>query len=106
MASAQEAVERVQDYLADRLSLENFEDWSASYMQNIHNSGDASAQSIARMIRSILNAYGDDCSDSAMRQEFEEAIRPFVSFPENRYGDPSPFPIPQSSALMKLSKVA
>lgn len=103
MVNAQEPVERVQDYLADRISLERFEDWSASFVQNIHNTGDADAQRLARLIRSALNAFEDDQEDSALRHELAELIRPFF---ENRYGDPSPFPIAQSSAVMKLSKAA
>jgi len=98
MANVQEAVDRVSAYLADQLSLEGLEDWSASYIQSIYQMGDAEAQTVAHLIRSILNAYEDDQSDTGLRQELAEAIDPFfVRFAETRYGDPSLFPIPKSN---------
>jgi len=69
MINAHEAVSRVSDFLANRISLEEFEDWSASYMLNIYRDGNAEAQNFARLIRSILNAFEDDETENRIRQE-------------------------------------
>jgi hypothetical protein len=68
----------VSSFLANRMSLEEFEDWSASYLANVYRTGDAEAQSFARQIRSILNAYEDDEVEDGMRRELANTVRPFV----------------------------
>ena len=78
MANAQEGVDRVNEFLAHEMSLEAFEDWSASYILDIRRVGDAEAQSFASLIRSIVNAFEDDEDDAGMRKELATAIRPFV----------------------------
>ena len=78
MASLQEAIDRVSSYLANRESLESFEDWSADYLQAAYRSGDDAALGKAVLIRAILNAYEDDSSDTVMRGELANTIRPFV----------------------------
>ncbi len=78
MASAQEAIDHISDYLAKRMPLESFEDWSASYMRDVYRTGDARAQALGQLVRSILNAFEDDSAEDAMRGELANAIRPFV----------------------------
>jgi hypothetical protein len=86
MARAHQAIEKIEDLLADMMSLEDFEDWSASYIQSIHRIGNREDQELAHLVRSILNAFEDDDNESALRQELASAIRPFV---ERRvYSDP------------------
>ena len=97
MASVEESVERVSAFLANRLSPELFEDWSASYVSAIGSHDDSDGAKVARLIRSILNAYEEDETDLAMRAELAETIRPFVKpFSENRYGDSSCVPVSRS----------
>ena len=98
MTKAQEAIEQVAAYLANHLPLEGLEDWSASYVQNIHQTKDVEAQRIAVLIRSILNTYDEEESEDGLRLELAEAIRPYALFAENRYGDPSPSPAVQFDA--------
>ncbi len=78
MASARQAVDKVQAFLAKKMSLEGLEDWSASYIQSVHRIGDADAQKVAHLIRSILNAFEDDETEDALRLELANAILPFV----------------------------
>ena len=90
MANAREAVDRISEFLASQLSLEAFEDWSASYMQSVHGEGDSEAVAMASRVRSILNAYEDDSTEASLRAELEVAIRAFAEpSAENRYGDSS-----------------
>jgi len=96
MANASGAASRVSEYLADRISLEELEDWSASFSWNIHKSDDEQAQAIAYQVRAILNEYSDDATDDRIRKELaqlrariEAANFPFA---ENRYGGPSSAP--------------
>lgn len=104
MGIIQEAIDRVSDYLGNRLSLEGFEDWSAGYMQSIYRVGDADAQNLAALIRSVLNAYENDDSEAGLRQELAEAIYPFVHLAVNRYGEPSS--IAESNAEFALNVAA
>lgn len=78
MANSLEAVERISDFLADKASLEELEDWSAEYSWNILETGDPESQGIAYRLRSILNLHEDDLDEAALRADLECAIRPFV----------------------------
>ncbi|HTW66740.1 MAG TPA: hypothetical protein VME17_19105 [Bryobacteraceae bacterium] len=89
MDKLQEAIDRVSDYLGNRVSLDLFEDWSAGYMQSVYRSDNADAQSLAASLRAILNAFEDDTSEDGLRQELANAIYPFVHLASNRYGAPS-----------------
>jgi hypothetical protein len=104
MSNAQDAVEQVWQYLANELSLDEFEDWSASYLTDVFQSGDAQAQEVGRVIRSILNAYGDDSTDAALRSELVNAISPFAkTSAQNSVGKPSM--IAESSASSDVNRV-
>src|SRR5437763_586788 len=74
----QEAIDRIEDLSLDRMSVEEFEDWSSIYSWNIHKSNDREAQRIAYEIRGILNDYPEE-AESQMRLELKKLIRPFVS---------------------------
>jgi hypothetical protein len=89
MAKAQEAVENIEKFLDDQFSLEEFEDWSASFAQTVFQSDDAKAQELALLVRSRLNAFEDDESDAGLRQELAVAIYPFVHIAANQFGAPS-----------------
>ena len=90
MSNAQDAVEQVWQFLANELSLEDFEDWSASYLTDAFQSDDLEAQKIGRLIRSILNAYADDSTEHALHLELAVAISPFAKWSdENTVGKPS-----------------
>lgn len=78
MPSAQEARKKIEDLLENRISLEEFEDWSASFSWNIHRHTDKEVQAIAYQIRSILNEHSDDATEAAVRQELADAARPFA----------------------------
>lgn len=104
MEIIQEAIDRVSDYLGNRLPLEGFEDWSAGYMHSIYRVGNGDAQNLAALIRSVLNAYEDDDSEAGLRQELADAIYPFVHLAANRYGEPSS--IAESNAEFALNVAA
>jgi hypothetical protein len=92
MASAQEVVKQVDEFLAQRIALEELEDWSASFAHSVYRDGDAQAQEAAGLLRSILNAYEDDGSEDALREELAVAIRPFAQQRIFVYGKPRPKP--------------
>ncbi len=79
MASVCEISDHVADFLANRLSLEQLEDWSAEYSWNIHKRADDEIRELAYQIRAILNAHSDDPTEDGVRQELADAIRPFGS---------------------------
>ena len=80
MVNSSEAVGKVSGFLANRISLEQLEDWSALHLQNAHRAGDDQSQITAHLIRSILNAFEDDEAEGPLREELANAIRPY----ENR----------------------
>lgn len=80
MASVHEISDQVAAYLANRLSLEQLEDWSAEYSWNIHERADEETKALAYRVRAILNAYSDDADESSLQEELAAAIRrPFVA---------------------------
>jgi hypothetical protein len=99
-----EAINQVSDYLGSRVSLDDFENWSAGYMQTVYQSDNADAQAMARLVRSILNAFEDDESEVGLRQELADAIYPFVHLASNRYGEPSS--VAESNATFHLNVAA
>lgn len=97
MASAQEVVNKVEEFLAQRVALEELEDWSASFVHSVYRDGDAEAQEAAGILRSILNSYEDDDTEDALREELAAAIRPFSQQHVFVYGEPRQKP----GSLMK-----
>lgn len=87
MAELYEIVHKVEAFLANVLSLQELEDWSAEFSWNIHKRSDSEAQSLAYQIRAILNAFSDDEAESGLRKELAEAVRPF-SFAVPVYAKP------------------
>jgi hypothetical protein len=79
MANVCEISDHVADFLADRISLEQLEDWSAEYSWDIHKRADDETRDLAYQIRAILNAHSDDSSENGVRRGLGDAIRPFVS---------------------------
>jgi len=78
MISVKEAIDQIGALLARRISLEQFEDWSASFAQSAYRRNDAAAVESVLSIRSIVNAFADDSSEDSLRRELANAIRPFV----------------------------
>jgi hypothetical protein len=78
MARATEVLKHVSDFLANRESLESFEDWSASYLHVVHQQGDADDRNAIHAVRSILNAFEDD-DERSLREELQTAMLPFDS---------------------------
>jgi hypothetical protein len=79
MASASEAVNQVSRFVAGKLSLEAFEDWSVDYMREAYRAEDSEPRYIAGLVRSILNAFEDDEDLEPLKSELRNAIRPFGS---------------------------
>ena len=77
MANTREAADKISEFLANRISLEVLEDWSALYLQSAYQSRNLEAQRISRQIRSILNAFEDDENDRGLRLELANATRRF-----------------------------
>lgn len=78
MASVQEISAQISAFLANRLSLEQFEDWSAEYSWNIHKRADEETQAFAYQVRAILNAYSEDADENLLREELATAVLPFA----------------------------
>jgi len=92
MANLHEIFDHVMNLLANEISLEQFEDWSAQYALNIHECGDEDAQRIAYQLRGILNAHEDDENEDILRRELADAIFPYLESEEHQVGDPSLLP--------------
>jgi hypothetical protein len=65
-------------FLANRSSIEELEDWSASWMVDVYRSGTLGDQAVARLLRAALNAYDEDMNEDGLRRELETAVLPFV----------------------------
>jgi hypothetical protein len=90
MANLHEIFDHVMNLLANEISLDDFEDWSAEYSLNIHQQANKDARNLAYQIRGILNAHEDDDSDVVLRGELAQAIFPFLE--EHQVGDSSALP--------------
>jgi hypothetical protein len=73
----QEALDRIADLLADKISIDEFEDWSASFSWNIHKRADADTQKLAYLIRAILNSHENDETEDQLREQLALAAEPF-----------------------------
>jgi hypothetical protein len=62
--------------LADKISIDEFEDWSASFSWNIHKRADAETQKLAYLIRAILNSHEDDETEDQLREHLALAAGP------------------------------
>ena len=78
MASVQEIRRWLDDFLEGRISLERFEDWSASYSWDIHKSGNYEAQRLAYEIEGILSEHSQDADETEVRRELENVLHPFA----------------------------
>ena len=88
MANLREISDQVLNLLADEISLDVFEDWSAEYSWNLHRRAGKNVQDLAYQIRGILNAHADDETEQLLRQELAAAIFPFLQA-ETQLADPS-----------------
>lgn len=79
MAKAREVEQHVSDFLERRASLENLEDWSASYLPVVYRSGDSDAIAAIQNVRAVLNAFENEDSEDGLRMELAAAIRSFES---------------------------
>jgi hypothetical protein len=79
MAEQYEIIQKVEAFLANSLSFQEFDDWSAEFSWNIHERADSETQALAYQVRAILNAFSEDDSESGLRKELAEAVRPFCS---------------------------
>ena len=67
MPSVRDISHHVSEFLADRLSLEELEDWSAEYSWDIHKRGDDEVRELAYQVQAILNAHSDDSKEDSFR---------------------------------------
>jgi hypothetical protein len=73
--SANEIRDRLASYLAKEIPVEEFEDWIAQNTWNIHQSGDASAESLAYTIEAKLAEFsGGHIEESALRDELSPLV--------------------------------
>lgn len=82
MANSRDVVKQIEEFLDGEISLEELEDWSASFAHDAYANQDAESQEAARFLRSVLNAYSDDLSESGLRKELKSIVRPFHSHSE------------------------
>ena len=66
----------VNDFLANRIDLDAFEDWSALNLQYARRFGNAGDRRLADSIRAILNAFADDDTEDGMRMELQSVLSP------------------------------
>lgn len=77
-------------YLADRISLEDLEDWSAEASIDNYNNRDDLARRMVYSIRALLNDHEEDESPSGLKEDLLDTI--LVEFLES-------LPSSQSSEL-------
>jgi hypothetical protein len=99
MAKVSAIHEQLAKLLVGQLSLDDFENWFVPYSWNIHKLGDHDAQQLAYAVEHQLSEFDEDCE--ALRLGLEDAVRPF-GHAENRYGDPSPIPVPEFNAALEI----
>lgn len=75
MPSIHEISKQVAAFLANCISLEQFEDWSAEYSGDIYKTADDETRDLACQIRAILNAFDDDETEDGLRVELASTIR-------------------------------
>ena len=86
MASASEIVREVRRLLEGKTSLDDFEDWSASYSWNIRQRASKPVQDLAYLIELRMIEYGNgDMDESALFAQLGDAIRPFEE--STNYGE-------------------
>jgi len=101
MVNASKIRERVAEMLFGDISLEQFEDWFVPATWDAHKSGDPEAESLADEIEINLSEYtSGQLSPEQLRSRLAGAV---FLFAENRSGDPSPLPIPASSAELAVN---
>ena len=104
MVSASEIRERVANVLFGDASLEEFEDWFVPATWDAHKAGDPEAESLTDEIEMNLSEYSSgQLSPEQLRSRLAGAV---FLLAENRYGDPSPLPIPASSAELAVNVAA
>jgi len=79
MVSKDEVTERLIDYLASKISLDELDDWSAEVSIDIHNNPDQAGRELVYSIRGLLNRHEDDDSEGALKQDLIEAMYPSPS---------------------------
>ena len=91
--------QKLWSYANEKVSLDEFRAWFVPLSWNIEDSREPQAIQLAHQIDGILaEASSADWTEADI---YEELSRPFLvsAFAQNVFGDPSPFPIPQSSAI-------
>ena len=79
MASVNEISDQVLEFLSDRISLQELEEWSASYSWNIHRRAGRKIQDLAYAVRGMLVEYSSgDIDEMKLRKGLADAIRPFA----------------------------
>jgi hypothetical protein len=78
MVSREQVVEQAMEYLANRISLEDLEDWSAEASIDIHNNPDELAKRLVYAIRGVLNSHEDDASPNAQASILLPIQEPFI----------------------------
>jgi hypothetical protein len=76
MAKNCNPIDQVQLFLAGKMSLDAFEDWSASFVHSVYAVENKEHQELATRIRSVLNAFEDEEED-VLRKELAAAVDPF-----------------------------
>jgi hypothetical protein len=77
--SANEIRDRLANYLAKNVSVEDFEDWIAQNTWNIHQSGDEQAEKLAYSIESRLAEYsGSHIDENTLRRELSPMVTAYT----------------------------
>ena len=74
MVTRTEAEQQIMEYLANKLSLDELEDWSAEAAVDAHNNPDHSAKSLIYSMRGLLNFHEDDDSEDGLKQNLLDAL--------------------------------
>jgi hypothetical protein len=61
-------------YLANKISLDELEDWSAEAAIDIHNNPDGMARDLVFAIRGLLNEHEDDETPNPLKEALLEAV--------------------------------
>lgn len=69
----------VQEMLENRMSLDQFQDWSAAYSWDIHKHAGQEVQNLAYMIEGLLVEFSNgDIDETAFRTELAKSTRHYL----------------------------
>jgi len=78
-----EVLERISEYLSERTSLADVQNWLWPFLADLEDDNDTAARNAAGVIGSLISEYScGDLTEDSMKRELAAVIRTNRSFPE------------------------